>query len=135
MRRRVPLTVLLTAALALALAGCGGGDEESEPAATGGGGGGAGDTTLELAADPGGALTFDQASLTAPAGKVTIELTNDSGVLHDVVVSGGSVKEASEKITEGSTSVTAEVEPGTYTFYCSVGGHREAGMEGTLTVE
>jgi plastocyanin len=133
MRRVAALIVLLT--VALALAGCGGGDEEPEPAATGGGGGGAGDTTLELAADPGGAFKFDQTSLTAPAGKVTIELTNESGVLHDVVVSGSSVKEASEQITEGSTSVTADVEPGTYAFYCSVPGHREGGMEGTLTVE
>jgi plastocyanin len=135
MRRRVSLIVLLTAALALGLAACGGGDEESEPAATGGGGGGAGETTLQLAADPGGALEFDETSLTAPAGNVTIELTNDSGVLHDVVVSGGSVKEASEQITEGTTSVTADLEPGTYAFYCSVPGHRPAGMEGTLTVE
>jgi plastocyanin len=40
----------------------------------------------------------------------------------------------SETIAEGNTSVSAKLEPGTYTFLCTVPGHAEAGMEGTLTV-
>jgi uncharacterized cupredoxin-like copper-binding protein len=136
-RGALPLPILL-AALALGLSACGGGNEGATAgggATTAGGGGGEAETTLQLVADPGGALKFDKTTLTAPAGRVMIELTNESGVLHDVVISGGSLKETSKRITEGSTSVRAEVGPGTYAFYCSVPGHREAGMEGTLTVE
>jgi uncharacterized cupredoxin-like copper-binding protein len=136
-RGALPLPILL-AALALGLSACGGGNEGATAgggATTAGGGGGEAETTLQLVADPSGALKFDKTTLTAPAGRVMIELTNESGVLHDVVISGGSLKETSKRITEGSTSVTAVVGPGTYAFYCSVPGHREAGMEGTLTVE
>ena len=73
--------------------------------------------------------------LTAAAGEVTIEFTNDSGIPHNVEVEGNGVEEVSETITEGSTSLTLTLEPGEYEFYCAVPGHREGGMEGTLTVE
>jgi plastocyanin len=88
-----------------------------------------------LAADPGGDLAFDQTELTAAAGEVTIEFTNESGIPHNVEVEGNGVEEVSETITEGSTSLTLTLEPGEYEFYCAVPGHREGGMEGTLTVE
>ena len=141
MTRRFLLVLLTALALVVAVAACGGDDDDEgseEPAAeattedTGGGGGG---ETLMLAADPGGALAFDQTELTAAAGEVTIELTNDSGLPHNVEVEGNGVEEVSETITEGSTSLTLTLEPGEYEFYCAVPGHREGGMEGTLTVE
>jgi plastocyanin len=140
MTRRFLLVLLTALALVVAVAACGGDDddESEEPAAeattedTGGGGGG---ETLMLAADPGGALAFDQTELTAAAGEVTIEFTNDSGIPHNVEVEGNGVEEVSETITEGSTSLTLTLEPGEYEFYCAVPGHREGGMEGTLTVE
>lgn len=141
MTRRLLLLVLTALALVIAVAACGGDDdddESDEPAAeattedTGGGGGG---ETIMLAADPGGALAFDQTELTAAAGEVTIELTNESGIPHNVEVEGNGVEEVSETITEGSTSLTLTLEPGEYEFYCAVPGHREGGMEGTLTVE
>jgi plastocyanin len=140
MTRRFLLLLLTVLALVVAVAACGGDDDDEgseEPAAeettedTGGGGG----ETIMLAADPGGDLAFDQTELTAAAGEVTIELTNESGIPHNVEVEGNGVEEVSETITEGSTSLTLTLEPGEYEFYCAVPGHREGGMEGTLTVE
>jgi plastocyanin len=93
------------------------------------------DTGITLTADPSGALTFDQIELTAAAGQVTVELVNDSGVPHNVEVEGNGVEEVSDTISEGSTELTLALVPGEYEFYCAVPGHREGGMEGTLTVE
>lgn len=139
MTRRILLLLLAVAALSLAVAACGGDDDDEadEPAAeettedTGADGG----TTIELAADPGGALAFDQTELTAPAGEVTIHLTNDAQIPHNVEVEGNGVEEVSETITGGDTNLTLTLEAGEYEFYCAVPGHREGGMEGTLTVE
>jgi plastocyanin len=139
MTRRILLLMLAVVALSLAVAACGGDDDEAdEPAAeetTGDTTGGGGGTTLELAADPGGALAFDQTELTAPAGEVTIHLTNDAQIPHNVEVEGNGVEEVSDTITGSDTSLTLTLEPGEYEFYCAVPGHREGGMEGTLTVE
>ena len=140
MTRRILLLMLAVVALSVAVAACGGDDDDEadEPAAeettedtTGGGGG----TTLELAADPGGALAFDQTELTAPAGEVTIHLTNDAQIPHNVEVEGNGVEEVSDTVTGADTSLAVTLEPGEYVFYCAVPGHREGGMEGTLTVE
>ena len=139
MTRRILLLMLAVVALALAGAACGGDDDDEaeEPAAeettedTGGGGG----TTIELAADPGGALAFDQTELTAPAGEVTIHLTNDAQIPHNVEVEGNGVEEVSDTVTGADTSLPLTLEAGEYEFYCAVPGHREGGMEGTLTVE
>lgn len=114
-------------------AGCGGdGGEEAAPATTAAA---AEATTLELAADPGGALAFDAAELEAPAGEVALVLVNDSPLPHDVSIEGNGVAVAGETFTGGTRTTVATLEPGTYTFYCSVPGHREGGMEGTLTVK
>jgi len=92
-------------------------------------------TTLDLAADP-AAIAFDQTELSAKAGKVTIDFTNPSPLEHNVVIEqNGKELAGFEPIAEGEESETATLKPGTYTFYCSVPGHREAGMEGTLTVD
>jgi plastocyanin len=140
MTRRILLLMLAVVALSLAVAACGGDDDDEadEPAAeetTGDTTGGGGGTTLELAADPGGALAFDQTELTAPAGEVTIHLTNDAQIPHNVEVEGNGVEEVSDTITGSDTSLTLTLEPGEYEFYCAIPGHREGGMEGTLTVE
>jgi plastocyanin len=140
MTRRV--LFLISAALlvlSLGLAACGGDDDEgagaatTEETATGGGGGGG--ATLALAADPDGALAFDKTSLEASAGEVTIDLTNESSTPHNVEIQGMGVDEVSDTITGSTASVTVTLEPGTYEFFCNIPGHREAGMEGTLTVQ
>jgi len=137
-RRAVPLLVLL-AALTLALAACGGGSDESattSSTATTSAGGGGGGSTVKIAADPSGALKFDTTSLEATAGNVTIDFTNDSSISHDVKIEGNGVSgEGTDEVSGGSTSATVDLQPGTYTFYCSVDGHRAAGMEGALVVK
>ena len=132
---------LALVALALAVAGCGGaddGDEEATPppppppAATGGAGEA---TTLENPADESGALAFQKKELTAPAGEITLVMENPSSVEHNIAVKNGDIEEEGEVVGQGEKSeVTVTLEPGDYTFYCSVPGHEAAGMEGTLAV-
>jgi plastocyanin len=140
MTRRLLLLLFMVLALALTAAACGGDDEDDaaeEPAAeeTTTSEDGASGSTLTLTADPDGEISFDQSELTAAAGEVTIELVNESGVPHNVGIEGNGIDEVSETITEGSTEITVTLDPGEYQFYCAVSGHREGGMEGTLTVE
>jgi plastocyanin len=102
----------------------------------GGGGGGGGGQTLKLAADPSGALKFDKTSLSAKAGEVTIDMDNPSDVPHAIEVEGEGVEEEGETVGKGGVStVTADLQPGEYEFYCPVGNHEAAGMKGTLTVK
>lgn len=87
------------------------------------------------AASSGLAYTSDTA--TAKAGNVTIDFTNPQPLAHDVAIedAGGKTVGKTELVTEGSGSAVVNLKPGEYTFYCTVPGHREAGMEGTLTVK
>jgi len=106
----------------------GGRKAEPEAAAKGPGG------TLKLAANP-TQIAFDTTTLTSKPGKVTIDFDNPSALEHDVAIEqDGKEIVISEIITEGETSASADLAPGTYTFLCTVPGHAEAGMEGTLTV-
>jgi plastocyanin len=131
MKRRTLALCLALAALTLALAACGGGDDDGEPSGNGGGEG----TALELVGGPGSELKFDQTSLEASAGEVTITMVNEGDLPHDVAIKGNGVDEKGEIVNNGETStVTATLEPGEYTFYCSVPGHEAGGMTGTLTV-
>jgi plastocyanin len=110
---------------------------EDEPTQSGEGPGDAeaSATTLKLAADP-AALAFDKDSLSAKAGKVTIDFDNPSVIPHNVVIEeDGKELAGFEPISEGEKAATADLKAGTYTYYCSVPGHREAGMEGQLTVK
>ena len=70
------------------------------------------------------------------AGSVTIEVTNEGSATHDFVVErDGSDVAATDSIAPGSsTTLTVDLEPGEYVFYCSVGNHRASGMEVTVTV-
>ncbi len=131
---------LLAVTAVLALAGCGGSDEKStdsgssssssNSSASSGGGG----ETLKLAADK-SALKFDKSSLTAKAGKVTLEMSNPSQLPHAVAIKGNGVDVDGKTVGNGETSTAStDLKPGTYTFYCPVPGHEAAGMKGTLTV-
>lgn len=137
------------AALALALGACGDDDDE-QPASSGGGystpaeetpaAGSGGGEKLALEADPAGAPKFDKTELTTKAGTVTVDLSNPSSSPHAIEVEGKAngkeIEEEGETVSKGGTStVTVDLEPGTYEFYCPVGNHKDAGMKGTLTVE
>jgi plastocyanin len=93
--------------------------------------------TLLLSADPTGQLRFDKNTLAAPAGTVRITLNNPAPVPHNVSLEGpgGLDKEGPTVQKGGASEVEAALKPGTYTYYCSVPGHRQAGMQGTLTVK
>jgi plastocyanin len=109
-----------------------GGGGESEEEESGGKGPG---TNLMLSADPSGALKFDKTSLSAKPGKVTIVMDNPSDVPHAVEIEGEGVEEEGETVGKGGVSkVSADLKAGEYEFYCPVGNHADAGMEGTLTV-
>jgi plastocyanin len=147
------------AALSLVVAGCGGDDEAtagsnpapappadqsgSEPetdgsqdTATPDAGDDGATSTVKVAADPNGGLTFEPTELTAKAGSVTIDFTNGSQVPHDVVVQKGDEDLGrTDMITDSESDAQLDLAAGSYTFYCSVPGHLEAGMKGTLTVE
>ena len=101
----------------------------STPAASAG-------ATLQVAADPSGSFAYDKKSLTAKAGAVTIEFTNDSQVPHNVTIEQGEDEQGATDTIQGSkTSKSFTLKAGTYSFYCSVDGHEAAGMKGTLTVQ
>jgi len=83
-----------------------------------------------------GATNYEFAEATAPAGSLTIRSPNETPTEHNIAVEGGGVDELGPVVGEGDVSeIQVDLEPGEYTFYCSVEGHREAGMEGPLTVE
>lgn len=141
--------LLALALAAFALVACGDSDDDTTTSGgsatttettTGGAGGGAangGGSTLAFKADPGGGLAYTTTEAEAKAGKVTIDFDNPQSLTHDVAIEDSSGKEvgATELIASGSDSTVVDLKPGTYTFFCSVPGHREAGMEGTLTVK
>jgi plastocyanin len=92
-------------------------------------------STLQLAASPTD-LAFDKTSLTSKPGKITIDFDNPAALEHNVAIEQeGKEIATSETLAEGKTSVSADLAPGTYTFLCTVPGHAEAGMEGTLVVK
>jgi uncharacterized cupredoxin-like copper-binding protein len=141
---------VVVALVGLAIAGCGGGKKNnsssttttptntttSTSTTTTPSSGAA--TKLKVSADPGGALIFDRTSLTAKAGKVTIDMTNPSsaGIQHSIAIEGNGVDKRGATANPGGQSVvTASLKPGKYEFYCPVDGHKAAGMTGTLTVQ
>jgi plastocyanin len=144
------LLAMALASTALALGACGDDDDddsgdagttsapttEAAPTTTEAAPSGGGETQLTNDADPGGQLKFEKDTLEAKAGKVTITMNNASDLPHAIEVEGNGVEEEGETVEKGGKSVvTAELKPGEYEFYCPVPGHKDGGMEGTLTVK
>lgn len=124
LRHARPLVAGLGAALALAA--CGGGGDAGSPA-------GAAVPEGAIAVTGTDSLKFEPTTLQAPAGEVTLALACEGRVAHDLVI-----EETGEKVATcnggGSGAGTVTLDAGDYTYYCSLPGHRGAGMEGTLTV-
>jgi len=135
----------VVALAAFGLAACGDDDEDGGGDTTAAatttqettGGGAAGESTVELSSPANGDLAYDQTDVTAKAGAVTINYDNPASLSHDVVVEDESGKELgkTDLVSQGEASTTVDLRPGTFTFFCDVPGHREGGMEGTLTVQ
>jgi uncharacterized cupredoxin-like copper-binding protein len=147
MKKAAVAFALVLASIALVACGGGSSDNSSTEAApetgaesgkeAGGEAKAGGGSTVAFEADPNGNLAYTTTSASAKAGKVTIDFNNPQGLQHDVAIedSSGKTVAQTELVAEGEDSTAATLKPGTYTFYCSVPGHREAGMEGTLTVK
>jgi plastocyanin len=89
--------------------------------------------TLQIPADPTGQLAYTTKQASAPPGRLTLETPNKSGTPHNIVIDG---KGKGQVVQNGGVSkFTASFDAGSYTYYCSVPGHRQAGMQGKLTVK
>lgn len=148
--RIAPLALV---AIALAVAGCGGSkgtapatattqaapttNTTPSPSNTAGTPSGGSGGSVSLEANPEGQLSYNTKSLSAKAGKVSIDFTNSSPISHNVTIesSSGSVVGSTPTFQGGSKTLSLNLKPGTYKFFCSVPGHRQAGMEGTLVVK
>jgi uncharacterized cupredoxin-like copper-binding protein len=88
---------------------------------------------VEVDADPTGQLAFTTNQAQGKPGEITVKMANKSGTPHDIVIDGkgkGSIVQ-----NGGVSQFKANFAAGSYTFYCSVPGHRQAGMQGKLTVK
>jgi uncharacterized cupredoxin-like copper-binding protein len=154
---RYPVVALSAVALVLGIAACGSSSSSSSTSASSASSAPASSSTassastsasassapapaggaLTDAADPSGQLKFTKSSLSAKAGKVTIVFSNMSPLMHNMTIqqgTSGPVVGATPTFQGGTKTLTVDLKAGTYTFYCSVPGHRAAGMVGTLTV-
>ena len=144
MMRRILGVAAPMAVAAVALAGCGSASKERTDAAqaqsvankeTSNNTPAGQSSPLSIAADPSGELKFNKSVLATKSGAVTIKMSNPSTISHGIAVTGNGVDKAGQTVNKGGTStVSVTLKAGKYTFFCPVPGHRQAGMQGTLTV-
>lgn len=154
MTRRIIVAPLLLGAVTLAIAACGSDDNNDSssssastpastpaaPASTTPATSGGGASTFDLTATEGGstAFGFDPKDGTAKAGNVTLTLDNPSSnqAPHAIAIEGNGIdKDGTTAQPGGKSTVTVDLKPGKYEYYCPVGGHRQAGMQGELVVK
>lgn len=146
--RRLLGTIAAATALVTMLGACGDTDddaadespaetseESTDDAATDDGGddAAAGETSLEFTAMD---IEFGKTEASAAAGELQVTLVNEGQIEHSWLVEEHEDDLRLHVEANGDTDEgTISLEPGEYTYYCDVTGHRQAGMEGTLTVE
>ena len=145
MLRKLPVLTAVAVALAFGVAACGDDDEDTDTGAAtteatttetataeDAGGGGGGETVQVVETD----FKIDPANPTVPAGTVTFEITNEGDSPHNIEIEGNGIEEVSDTFNAGdSGELTVDLEPGEYEFYCAIDGHKDLGMDGTLTVQ
>lgn len=125
-RSLAPLTLAVLAAIALGA--CGDTDDESSNATPDAGDGGA---QLEVVAED---IAFGDDSYEATAGAVDVRYVNDGAIPHTLLIEDVDGFKLAVDGSGDEDTGTVELEAGTYTLYCDIPGHREAGMEATLDV-
>jgi uncharacterized cupredoxin-like copper-binding protein len=135
--------IALAVAIPLTVSACGGGDDTSSTSAatttessststTASGGGGAGGA-VDISETE---YKLDPSDPTASSGEVTINVANDGGTTHNLEIEGNGVEEETADLQPGqSDSLSVDLKPGDYEIYCAIDGHKDLGMEGTLTVQ
>jgi mono/diheme cytochrome c family protein len=93
---------------------------------------------LQIDANPDGQLAFQVSSATAATGALQLDSRNAASIPHDIALqegTNGRVLGQGRTVSNGGVStLSVNLRPGRYTFYCTLPGHRQAGMQGTLTV-
>jgi uncharacterized cupredoxin-like copper-binding protein len=136
--RRFAALLAIGAAVAVPVAGCGGSSDDDStsnaaaPASTSGGGAGG---TVDLSATD---FKFDPSDPTVKSGQVTFNLKNDGQTTHSLEIEdvNGEDQELEGDVSPGqSGTLTVNLKPGKYEFYCPIDDHKEMGMEGEITVK
>jgi uncharacterized cupredoxin-like copper-binding protein len=139
--RRFAALFVIGAAIAVPIVGCGGSSDDdstsnaaTQASTTSSGGGGAGGTVDLSATD----FKFTPSDPSVKAGNVNFTLKNDGQTAHSLEIEdvNGEDVELEGDVSPGqSGTLTANLKPGTYEFYCPVDNHKEMGMEGEITVK
>lgn len=139
------LALIAIAAIPVALAACGSDDSTSTSASSETTSSTAASTDSSTTASSGGGQTvkigeseykLDPSDATLKAGSVTLDVTNDGTITHNLQIEGNGVEETTDSLAPGDTGeLTVDLKPGSYEMYCTIDGHKDLGMEGTVTVQ
>jgi uncharacterized cupredoxin-like copper-binding protein len=144
--RKLP-AALIAIAIPFSLAACGGGDDTSSTAAVSSSTTAAeASTSSSTPASGGGGQSVDlseteykitPADSTVKAGSVTFDVSNDGQTVHNVKIEGNGIEEqGTDDLQPGANGqLTVDLKPGTYQIYCSIDGHEDLGMKGSVTVQ
>ena len=139
------LALIAIAAIPVALAACGSDDSTSTSASSETTSSTAASTDSSTTASSGGGQTvkigeseykLDPSDATLKAGSVTLDVTNDGTITHNLQIEGNGVEETTDSLAPGDTGeLTVDLKPGSYEMYCTIDGHKDRGREGTVTVQ